>query len=103
MSTLRLLVSSLVLSMACGSSDPEVCNGKGSYAGADACSKLKQSFEAKCSSQGLKFDCNQYFRATACSTSNRFCSEGVDKAVSDLGAAADCDAAQKLTLKTYCF
>lgn len=98
-----VLATLCALGVACGSSDPKECNDKGSYAGTDTCTKIKSAFETKCAAQSLKFDCDKYFASTACSTQKRFCSEGVDNAVNSLNAAADCDAAQKLTLRTFCF
>ncbi len=88
--SLLSVLSLLVVVLAACSSDPEECNSKGSYAGADTCGKLKAAWDAKCGAIGA-FDCAALLAGTACNPQKSFCKEGVDKLVSDVNAAsADC-------------
>jgi hypothetical protein len=93
----------LLVAAACGSSDPPACNGKGSYSGAETCGKIKSAILAKCAGSGVVFDCDRYLANTSCSSSRRFCGEGVDKAVANVNGAVDCTAALKVQLGSYCF
>jgi hypothetical protein len=88
--------------VACGSSEPEACHGAGSYSGADTCAKLKAAIEAKCSGRAV-FDCEKYLAGTSCTPSRKFCREGVDRGVANVNGSADCSAALRVSLGSYCF
>jgi hypothetical protein len=101
--TRALLAAGLLVLAACGSSEPSACSGKGVYAGADVCSRLKSAIDAKCAGSNASFDCEKYFAQTSCRTSQRFCRDGVDKAVADVGATPSCADALTVQLRSHCF
>jgi hypothetical protein len=102
----KILVGSLVmmlvgiLSAACSATADDPCAGAGSYTGADICSKLGAAVLAKC--PGATFDCDKLLQPQ-CTSTKTFCKSGVDKSVTDINAAADCDAALKAQFAYTCF
>lgn len=91
-----------VFAIAC-SSDPAACNDKGRLSGSETCTRLQAAFGEKCGQQGLSFDCNTYLSKTQCNQSLSFCTEGVDKAVTDWRTAADCQAMRDIQVRLVCF
>lgn len=96
--TVMIMGAQCVIS--CSSSDEPKDPCTPSYAGADACSKMKTAVEAKC--PGETFDCVAYFAPT-CATSKKFCATGIDACVTNVTGAANCASAKAVTCSFSCF
>jgi hypothetical protein len=98
---MRTALLLLLLSACTSSTEPSACNGKGSYAGADACARMKAAFDPKC--PGIAFDCVKFLEGTQCKAEDSFCSEGVDTAATDLSGAASCEATSQVNVSLRCY
>lgn len=86
---------------ACGSeTEPVACEGSGSLPGDEACARLAEAFAAKCQAQ---VRCDVFVRNSGCTTTDRYCEAGVERALADFAAAPSCEVANAVTVRLICF
>jgi hypothetical protein len=89
-----------VIAGACG--DP--CDE--AFTGADFCSALRTSIEAKCGPGTLPASCDEMMKSMTknqCNGGQKYCKTDGQACLDNISAAADCDAALAVTCTHTCF
>ena len=98
---LTSMLAAVVGILACSSTAEDPCSGKGTAKGTDLCASMQTPIEAKCGASS--FNCETLLAGSGCKTTDTYCKPGVEKAIADLNAAADCDAVKKVTFAYVCY